>query len=233
MLLRVENLKTYFRTKAGPARAVDGVSFEIAAGETLALVGESGSGKSVTALSLLQLIPEAIGYHAGGSIVYQGQDITQLSAVEKRKLRGNQIAMIFQEPMTALNPVLTVGFQLMEPLRYHQHSSPDEAYQRAIDLLAQVHIPAPEQRFHEYPHQLSGGMKQRVMIAIAMACTPRLLIADEPTTALDVTIQAQILDLMKSLQQSHGTAILLITHDLGVVAETADRGRHHVCGTDC
>ncbi len=223
MLLRVENLKTYFRTKAGPARAVDGVSFEIAAGETLALVGESGSGKSVTALSLLQLIPEAIGYHAGGSIVYQGQDITQLSAVEKRKLRGNQIAMIFQEPMTALNPVLTVGFQLMEPLRYHQHSSSDEAYQRAIDLLAQVHIPAPEQRFHEYPHQLSGGMKQRVMIAIAMACTPRLLIADEPTTALDVTIQAQILDLMKSLQQSHGTAILLITHDLGVVAETADR----------
>ena len=223
MLLRVDNLKTYFRTKEGPARAVDGVSFEIDQGETLALVGESGSGKSVTALSILQLIPEAIGYHAGGSIEYQDQDITQLSAVEKRKLRGHQIAMIFQEPMTALNPVLTVGFQLMEPLRYHQDASPDEAYQRAIELLAQVNIPAPEQRFHEYPHQLSGGMKQRVMIAIAMACDPKLLIADEPTTALDVTIQAQILDLMKHLQQSRGTAILLITHDLGVVAETADR----------
>lgn len=223
MLLRVENLKTYFRTKAGPARAVDGVSFEIAQGETLALVGESGSGKSVTALSLLQLIPEAIGYHAGGRIEYQGRDITQLSALEKRKLRGNQIAMIFQEPMTALNPVLTVGFQLMEPLRYHQACSPDEAYHTAIDLLTQVNIPDPQQRFQEYPHQLSGGMKQRVMIAIAMACDPQLLIADEPTTALDVTIQAQILDLLKSLQHTRGMAILLITHDLGVVAETADR----------
>ena len=223
MVLRVDNLKTYFRTKDGPARAVDGVSFTIAKGETLALVGESGSGKSVTALSILQLIPEATGYHAGGSITYQGQDITQLSAVEKRKLRGKQIAMIFQEPMTALNPVLTVGFQLLESLRYHQHSSPDEAYHRAIDLLTQVNIPAPEQRFGEYPHQLSGGMKQRVMIAMAMACNPQLLIADEPTTALDVTIQAQILDVMKNVQQSHGTAILLITHDLGVVAETADR----------
>ena len=223
LLLRVRDLKTYFRTKAGPARAVDGVSFDLAAGETLALVGESGSGKSVTALSIVQLIPEAVGYHAGGSIEYLGQDITRLSEADKRRLRGSQIAMIFQEPMTALNPVLSVGFQLVESLRHHRRYSPGEARQRAVELLRQVNIPDPAKRFEEYPDQLSGGMKQRVMIAMAMAGDPQLLIADEPTTALDVTIQAQILDLMKSLQESHGMAILLITHDLAVVAQTADR----------
>ncbi|MBI3301775.1 MAG: dipeptide ABC transporter ATP-binding protein [Deltaproteobacteria bacterium] len=223
MLLHVRDLKTYFHTKEGPARAVDGVSFDIDAGETVALVGESGCGKSVTALSIIQLVPQPAGYHAGGTIEYQGQDIVRLPEAEKRKLRGSAISMIFQEPMTSLNPVLTVGFQLVEPLLYHQHLTRTEAQEKAIALLGQVNIPDPDQRFHEYPHQLSGGMKQRVMIAMAMACEPKLLIADEPTTALDVTIQAQILDLMKDLQQKKGTAILLITHDLGVVAETADR----------
>jgi peptide/nickel transport system ATP-binding protein len=223
MLLRVRDLKTYFHTKEGPARAVDGVSFDIAAGETLALVGESGSGKSVTALSIMQLVAQPAGYYAGGTIEYQGKDIMRLPEAEKRKLRGREISMIFQEPMTSLNPVLTVGFQLMEPLLHHQHLTSSEARERAITLLQQVNIPDPEQRFREYPHQLSGGMKQRVMIAMAMACEPKLLIADEPTTALDVTIQAQILDLMKTVQKQNGTAILLITHDLGIVAETADR----------
>ena len=222
-LLRVRDLKTYFRTKAGPARAVDGVSFELAGGETLALVGESGSGKSVTALSIMQLVPEAVGYQAGGSIEYLGQDLTRLSETDKRRLRGGQLAMIFQEPMTALNPVLSAGFQLVESLRRHRQQTPGEARQRAIELLGQVNIPDPVKRFEEYPHQLSGGMKQRVMIAMAMAGDPRLLIADEPTTALDVTIQAQILELMKSLQERNGMAILLITHDLAVVAQTADR----------
>jgi len=223
MLLRVRNLKTYFHIKDGPARAVDGISFDIAEGETLALVGESGSGKSVTALSIMQLVPQPAGYYAGGSIELQGQNLLQLPEAEKRKLRGSAMAMIFQEPMTSLNPVLTVGFQLLEPLLYHQGLNREHAYTKAISLLGQVNIPDPERRFHEYPHQLSGGMKQRVMIAIAMACEPKLLIADEPTTALDVTIQAQILELMKELQQNKGTAILLITHDLGIVAETADR----------
>lgn len=223
MLLCVRDLKTYFHIKDGPARAVDGISFDITEGETLALVGESGSGKSVTALSIMQLLPQPAGYYAGGSIAFQGQDLLQLPEAEKRKLRGSAMAMIFQEPMTSLNPVLTVGFQLLEPLLYHQGLSREQAYPKAIALLKQVNIPDPERRFHEYPHQLSGGMKQRVMIAIAMACEPKLLIADEPTTALDVTIQAQILELMKELQRKKGTAILLITHDLGIVAETADR----------
>ncbi len=223
MLLRVRDLKTYFHTKAGAARAVDGVSFDVAEGETVALVGESGSGKSVTALSIMQLVPQPAGYYAGGSIEFQGRDILRLSETEKRKLRGSAISMIFQEPMTSLNPVLTVGFQVVEPLVYHQALSRSEAQKKAIALLEQVHLPDPEQRVHEYPHQLSGGMKQRVMIAIALACEPKLLIADEPTTALDVTIQAQILQLMKELQQKKGTAILLITHDLGIVAETAHR----------
>jgi len=222
MLLHVQDLKTYFRTKAGPARAVDGVSFDIAAGETFCLVGESGCGKSVAALSIMQLVPAPAGYHAGGSIVYKGQDVLRLSEARKRRLRGREIAMIFQEPMTSLNPVLTVGYQLVEPLLYQQRMSPDAARQKALTLLEQVQLPDPEQRFYEYPHQLSGGMKQRVMIAIAMACEPSLLIADEPTTALDVTVQAEILDLMKTLQRQTGMAILFITHDLGVVAEIAD-----------
>ncbi|MSQ47288.1 MAG: dipeptide ABC transporter ATP-binding protein [Deltaproteobacteria bacterium] len=223
MLLRVRDLKTYFRIKDGPARAVDGISFDINEGETLALVGESGSGKSVTALSIMQLLPQPAGYYAGGSIELQGKDLLQLPEAEKRKLRGSAMAMIFQEPMTSLNPVLTIGFQLLEPLLYHQGLTREQAYVKAITVLGQVNIPDPERRFHEYPHQLSGGMKQRVMIAIAMACEPKLLIADEPTTALDVTIQAQILELMKELQRQKGTAILLITHDVGIVAETADR----------
>jgi peptide/nickel transport system ATP-binding protein len=223
MLLRVRDLKTYFHTKAGPARAVDGVSFDIAAGETFCLVGESGCGKSVTALSIMQLVTQPAGYYAGGTIVYEGQDLLRLPEAEKRHLRGRKMAMIFQEPMTSLNPVLTIGYQLMEPLLYHQHLSQAKAREKALELLEQVHMPDPAQRLHEYPHQLSGGMKQRVMIAIAMACEPGLLIADEPTTALDVTVQAEILALMKSLQAQKGTAILLITHDLGVVAEVADR----------
>ncbi|MBI3831013.1 MAG: dipeptide ABC transporter ATP-binding protein [Planctomycetes bacterium] len=223
MLLRVRDLATYFHTKDGPARAVDGVSFEINEGETFSLVGESGCGKSVTALSIIQLVPKPGGYHARGAIEYKGRDILKLSESEKRKLRGAEISMIFQEPMTSLNPVLTVGYQLMEPLLLHQSLSKTEARRKAVDMLGQVNIPDPEQRFKEYPHQLSGGMKQRVMIAMALACEPGLLVADEPTTALDVTIQAQILDLMKALQKKHGTAILLITHDLGVVSETSDR----------
>ena len=223
MLLRIRDLKTYFHTKEGSAKAVDGVSFDIDVGETVALVGESGCGKSMTALSIIQLVPQPAGYHPSGVIEFRGQDLMQLSESEKRKLRGGAIAMIFQEPMTALNPVLTVGYQVTEPLLRHQRLTQTEAQRKAIDLLGQVNIPDPEQRFREYPHQLSGGMKQRVMIAMAMACEPALLIADEPTTALDVTIQAQILDLMKDLQQKKGTAILLITHDLGVVAETTDR----------
>ena len=223
MLLRVSNLKTYFHTREGTARAVDGVSFDVAEGETVALVGESGSGKSVTALSIMQLVPRPAGHYAGGSIEFQGRDILRLSEAEKRKLRGSMVSMIFQEPMTSLNPVLTVGFQVMEPLIYHQNLSRSDARKKAISLLEQVHIPDPERRFYEYPHQLSGGMKQRVMIATALACEPQLLIADEPTTALDVTIQAEILTLMQELQQKKGMAILLITHDLGIVAETAHR----------
>ena len=223
MLLRVRDLKTYFHTREGIARAVDGVSFDVAEGETVALVGESGSGKSVTALSIMQLVPRPAGHYAGGSIEFQGRDILRLSEAEKRKLRGSAVSMIFQEPMTSLNPVLTVGFQVMEPLIYHQNLSRPDARKKAISLLEQVHIPDPERRFYEYPHQLSGGMKQRVMIATALACEPQLLIADEPTTALDVTIQAEILTLMQELQQKKGMAILLITHDLGIVAETSHR----------
>ncbi len=223
MLLKVENLKTHFHTKDGAARAVDGISFEIAEGETFALVGESGCGKSVTALSVIQLVPAPGGFHPGGRILFKGNDLLRYSEAEKRTFRGRDISMIFQEPMTSLNPVFTVGFQIIEPLRRHQGLSKAEARKRGIDLLGQVNIPSPEQRFAEYPHQLSGGMKQRVMIAMAMACEPSLLIADEPTTALDVTVQAQILELMKDLQERKGTAILLITHDLAVVAENADR----------
>ena len=223
MLLRVRDLKTYFGHPQAPARAVDGISFEISEGETFSLVGESGCGKSVTALSIIQLVPQPSGFYAGGSIEYKGVDVLRLPEAEKRNLRGREISMIFQEPMTSLNPVLTVGYQLMEPLRRHQRLSRAEARRKAIALLGQVNIPDPEQRFEEYPHQLSGGMKQRVMIAMAMACEPGLLIADEPTTALDVTIQAQILELINELTEKFGMSLILITHDLGVVAETVER----------
>ena len=223
MLLRVHDLKTYFRTKAGPARAVDGVSFDLEAGETLCLVGESGCGKSLTALSIMQLVTQPAGYYAGGAIEYKGRDLMRLPEIEKRRLRGREMAMIFQEPMTSLNPVLTIGYQLMEPLRRHQRLSWSAARTRVLALLAQVHMPDPEQCFAAYPYQLSGGMQQRVMIAMAMACEPALLIADEPTTALDVTVQAEMLDLIQALQMQTGMALLLITHDLGVMAAVADR----------
>jgi len=222
-LLTVHNLKTYFATDAGDARAVDGVSFDMGEGETVALVGESGCGKSVTALSILRLIPNPPGHIAGGSIVMEGTDLLALREAEMRAIRGNRISMIFQEPMTSLNPVFRVGRQIEAVIRLHRNVSSAEARGRAIQLLDKVGIPSPEERIDDYPHQMSGGMRQRVMIAMALACEPRLLIADEPTTALDVTIQAQILDLLRALQVENGMSILLITHDLGIVAETADR----------
>ena len=221
-LLSVEQLQTHFATSDGINRAVDGVSFHVNAGETLAIVGESGCGKSVTAMSILRLIPEPPGKIAG-AIKFQGQDLLKLSDREMRAIRGNSISMIFQEPMTSLNPVLTVGRQIGETLRLHQGLSSHQAEERAIEMLELVGIPEARRRVREYPHQLSGGMRQRVMIAIALACNPKLLIADEPTTALDVTIQAQILDLMRDLKHRVGAAIVLITHDLGVVAEVAER----------
>src|ERR671926_45494 len=221
-LLEIENLQTHFRTPDGVNRAVDGVSFHVEAGETVAIVGESGCGKSVTSMSILRLIPEPPGRIAG-AIRFAGKDLLQLSDREMRKLRGNDISMIFQEPMTSLNPVLTVGRQIGETLRLHQGLGRREAEERAVEMLTLVGIPEPRRRVREYPHQLSGGMRQRVMIAIALACSPKLLIADEPTTALDVTIQAQILDLMRDLKRRVGAAIILITHDLGVVAEIATR----------
>ena len=222
-LLRVDNLKTYFRTAEGLALAVDGVSFEIQPNEIFAIVGESGCGKSVTALSISQLVPQPAGFIAGGEIHYKGREITRLPEVEKRKIRGNEIAMIFQEPMTSLNPVFTVGNQILEAIQQHQKIGGTAAKAAVIEMLDLVGIPEPARRFEEYPHQLSGGMRQRVMIAIALSCRPGLLIADEPTTALDVTIQAQILELIRQLQREFGMAVLLITHDLGVVSEMADR----------
>ncbi len=222
-LLSVHDLKTYFRTGEGLARAVDGISFDIHKGQTFALVGESGCGKSVTALSIMQLVPEPTGYIAGGQIFYRDTDIVRLSEWEKRRIRGNEISMIFQEPMTSLNPVFTIGDQIVEAIRLHQNLDKSKARRKAVEMLDLVGISEPEQRFKDYPHQFSGGMKQRVMIAIALSCQPGLLIADEPTTALDVTIQAQVLDLIRELQKEMGTAVLLITHDLGVVAETAER----------
>ncbi len=221
-LLEVENLQTHFRTPDGINRAVDGVSFHVDAGETLAIVGESGCGKSVTAMSILRLIPEPPGKIAG-AIRFNGKNLLEATEREMRGIRGNEISMIFQEPMTSLNPVLNVGRQIGETLRLHQGLSRSEAEERAIDMLNLVGIPEARRRVREYPHQLSGGMRQRVMIAIALACNPKLLIADEPTTALDVTIQAQILDLMRDLKHRVGAAIVLITHDLGVVAEVAER----------
>jgi len=221
-LLQVEDLKTHFFTRDGVVRAVDGVSFTIGPGETLALVGESGCGKSVTSLSVMRLVASP-GRVVGGAIRFDGRDLLALSEPGMRKVRGNEISMVFQEPMTSLNPVLTVGRQIAETLVLHRGMGSAEATARAIEMLRLVHIPEPARRAAEYPHQMSGGMRQRVMIAMALACGPKLLIADEPTTALDVTIQAQILDLMRELQAKTGAAILLITHDLGVVAEMAQR----------
>jgi peptide/nickel transport system ATP-binding protein len=221
-LLQVENLQTHFGTPDGVVRAVEGLSFHIHGGETLAVVGESGCGKSVTSMSILRLIPEPPGKIAG-AIRFMGENLLEKTEVEMRDIRGNSISMIFQEPMTSLNPVLTVGRQIGETFELHQGMNSKQAEEKAVDMLTLVGIPAPGRRVREYPHQLSGGMRQRVMIAMALACNPKLLIADEPTTALDVTIQAQILDLMRDLKTRLGSAIMLITHDLGVVAEMAQR----------
>jgi peptide/nickel transport system ATP-binding protein len=222
-LLAVEDLRTHFFTRDGVVRAVDGVSLAIAGGETLAVVGESGCGKSVTALSILRLVPSPPGRIVSGRIRFEGRDLLALGEAEMRAIRGNEISMIFQEPMTSLNPVLSVARQIGETLVLHQRLDARAAKARAIEMLRLVRIAEPERRARQYPHELSGGMRQRVMIAMALACHPKLLIADEPTTALDVTIQAQILDLMRDLKSAIGAAILLITHDLGVVAEMAQR----------
>jgi oligopeptide transport system ATP-binding protein len=222
-LLSVRGLTTRFRGDRGVLTAVDDVSFDLAAGETLAVVGESGSGKSVTALSILRLIPNPPGEIAAGQIVFEGRDLLRASEREMRAIRGNRIAMIFQEPMNSLNPALTVGLQVAEPVRQHRGASWAAALDAAKALLQKVQIPDAESRLHTYPHQYSGGMRQRAMIAMALACKPRLIIADEPTTALDVTVQAQILDLLKALTRETGAALILITHDLGVVARYADR----------
>ena len=229
MLLSVKNLSTEFPVKKGIVRAVEDVSFDVDQGEILAIVGESGSGKSVTSLSIMGLLAEP-GHVAGGSLEFEGKDFATLSEKQYRELRGNDMAMIFQEPMTSLNPVYRVGNQIVEAIRTHEKVSKAEAKDRAVDLLRKVGIPSPEARINDYPHQMSGGMRQRVMIAMALACNPKLLIADEPTTALDVTIQAQILDLLRRLRDDTGMAVLLITHDLGVVSETADRVVVMYCG---
>jgi len=221
-LLEVRGLRTYFRSRGTLARAVDGVDFSVTARRTLGLVGESGCGKSVTALSIIRLIPNPPGEIVSGEIWYRGRNLLALPESEMRKARGNEIAMIFQEPMTSLNPVYTAGEQIAEVYRLHRGMNRREAFDAAVEMLRRVRIPDPDRRAREYPHQFSGGMRQRVMIAMALACNPGLLIADEPTTALDVTIQAQILTLMDQLQEEFGSAILMITHDLGVIAETAD-----------
>jgi oligopeptide/dipeptide ABC transporter ATP-binding protein len=222
-LLTVSDLRTYFYTSAGVARAVDGVSFTIGAGETLGIVGESGCGKSVTALSILRLVQQPGRIEPGSRILFEGQDLLQLDDAGIRRVRGNRIAMIFQEPMTALNPVFTVGDQIAEVVRVHSSASRRDAWDRAVEMLTLVGIPAPADRARQYPHQLSGGMRQRVLIAMALVMNPALVIADEPTTALDVTIQAQILELLADLQRRFGTSIAMITHDLGVIAEVASR----------
>jgi peptide/nickel transport system ATP-binding protein len=221
--LEVEGLQTYFYTRDGIVRAVEDLSFHVDRGETLAIVGESGCGKSMTALSIMRLIPDPPGRIVGGRISLDGQDLMQLSEAQMREVRGNDISMIFQEPMTSLNPVMRIGKQISEALILHQGMSKQQALERSVEMLKLVKIPEPERRVKEFPHQLSGGMRQRVMIAMALACNPKVLIADEPTTALDVTIQAQILDLIVKLQDDLETGVILITHDLGVVAETADR----------
>ena len=221
-LLEVKNLRTYFHTDDGIVKSVDDVSFEVKRGKTLGVVGESGCGKSITSLSIMQLVEIPPGKIEGGEIIYEGEDLLKKSKDEMRKIRGGEIAMIFQEPMTSLNPVFTVGQQIMEALTLHTDMDKAAAKERAIEMLKLVKIPLPEKRFNEYPHQLSGGMRQRVMIAMALSCNPKLLICDEPTTALDVTIQAQILDLINELKEKLGTSIMMITHDLGVIAEVAD-----------
>jgi oligopeptide/dipeptide ABC transporter ATP-binding protein len=222
-ILEIENLQTHFFTAGGVVKAVDGVSYVVHSGETLGVVGESGCGKSVTALSILRLVADPPGRTVGGAVRFEGTNLLDLTETEMEGIRGNDISMIFQEPMTSLNPLMTVGRQISETIALHQALSRHDAMDRAVEMLRRVHIPEAERRAHAYPHQLSGGMRQRVMIAMAVSCNPKLLIADEPTTALDVTIQAQILDLMRELQETLGTAIMLITHDMGVVAENADR----------
>ena len=222
-LLEVRNLRTMFKVEGREIPAVDGVSFEVAPGRTLGIVGESGCGKSVTALSIMGLVPQPPGRIADGEIVFEGTDLLTLPAAAMRELRGNRIGMIFQEPMTSLNPAFTVGDQIVEVILRHRPGGRSAAKARAIEMLRKVRIPSPETRYDEYPHRLSGGMRQRVMIAMALACDPKLLIADEPTTALDVTIQAQILDLLVKLRRDNGMGLVLITHDMGVVAETAER----------
>lgn len=222
-LLAVRNLKTYFYTQDGVVPAVDGVDFSVNRGKTLGIVGESGCGKSVTSLSVMGLIPNPPGKVVEGEIMFEGKDLTKAHEANMRHIRGNEISMIFQEPMTSLNPVFTIGDQIMEAIILHQKLAKKDARERSIDMLKLVGIPAPEKRIDEYPHQMSGGMRQRVMIAMALSCNPKLLIADEPTTALDVTIQAQILDIMRKLQRDIGMAIMLITHDLGVIAEVVER----------
>ena len=221
-LLEVKNLKTYFFTDGGVVKSVDDVSFNVKPGKTLGVVGESGCGKSITSLSIMQLVETPPGKIVGGEIIYNGENLLGKNADEMRKIRGGEIAMIFQEPMTSLNPVFTVGQQIMEALSIHTDMDKNKAKERAIEMLKLVKIPLAEKRFNEYPHQLSGGMRQRVMIAMALSCNPKLLICDEPTTALDVTIQAQILDLINELKEKLGTSIMMITHDLGVIAEVAD-----------
>jgi peptide/nickel transport system ATP-binding protein/oligopeptide transport system ATP-binding protein len=222
-LLDVRGLRTHVATEEGKVAAVDDVSFSVASGEVVGLVGESGSGKSVTALSIMGLLPQPPGRIASGEILFEGEDLARLSEARLQRLRGRSISMIFQEPMTSLNPVFTVGDQIVETVMAHERLSPRQARARAIEMLAKVGIPSPERRVDDYPHQLSGGQRQRAMIAIALACNPKLLLADEPTTALDVTIQAQILDLLRSLQEEFRMAVLMITHNMGVVAECADR----------
>ena len=222
-LLEVRNLETHFKTQDGLVKAVNNVSFHVDRGETLGIVGESGSGKSVTSLSIMRLIPSPPGKIVGGELIFDGENLLDLSEEEMRHVRGNRIAMIFQDPMTSLNPVLTIGRQITESLELHMKMSGAEARKRAVDLLGMVGIPSPAGRLDDYPHQFSGGMRQRVMIAMALSCNPELLIADEPTTALDVTIQAQILELINRLKNELGTAVIIITHDLGVVAGMADR----------
>ena len=222
-LLEVESLRTHFFTRDGVVRAVDGVSFSVDPGETLAVVGESGCGKSVTSLSIMRIIASPPGRIVAGRVLFEGRDLLALTEEEMRAVRGNAISMIFQEPMTSLNPALTVGRQIAESLVLHRGLSRDAAMAKAVDMLRKVRMPEPERRVRQYPHELSGGMRQRVMIAMALACGPKLLIADEPTTALDVTIQAQILELMRDLARETGASIILITHDLGVVAEMAQR----------
>ena len=222
-LLSVRNLTTVFATRKGEVKAVDDVSFDLAKNEVLGIVGESGSGKSVTALSILGLLPQPPGRVAAGEVLFQGEDLLQMPESEVQKIRGGDISMIFQEPMTSLNPVFSVGDQIMETIRIHEKLGSKAARDRAIEMLTKVGIPSPERRIDDYPHQLSGGMRQRVMIAMALACSPKLLLADEPTTALDVTIQAQILDLLRQLQEEMNMAVILITHNMGVVAEFAQR----------